>query len=1093
MMTIDDMLRAWRMESKSLRVPKSYDSLIQYFSQAEPDCDAHDVLEHLLQENLIEMTVRGEYMLTPKGVQHRMQLDDGEILEAGNQEPGSPLEWARFKKLLGYFIDCVRIQEKEQQYLEPSDFKRRCFLPNLGYGWLPEGEREKDVVITPSSLTRSIINSLLVGSQQGKKNYIGYPLMAFKGKDGKKILYTPLALIPVEISSTALTGEVKLRLRLDDVGLNTAWMEYYVSKHEQDVFVRSIYRDSGDSGFIDLRAILPRLELQSGVPENTLQPDGLDMSLPSNIPGKSSLLNIAVCFSGSSPIYSGNLIRELEYIREQPWEILEQTALAYVFRENPRRWRQPDISRLSLPFIDVNDEQRLAVEQALNQPITRVTGPPGTGKSQVAVNLIANIICRDRSVLFTSRNHKAVEAILERSQGIVGSGRINLVNFGNLRDVNEENAWYRQDISSHAADSAQLYFPGGALHREWIEQQEKTLGGLAEQAAQREMIERDLAFIGMQIDLERERHRIQFDDLALPSSTEASAKLLDCLAALAPPPEIAWNPRSILHLLRWRWTKSQRETKVEWLKKHFPSFLCDSEPYEKKKAKAERYHQHCLVYLQLQEKYAKQCELASQLPAVSSVMPEFHRSQHLLREHMRGAMEYRYAKWGKVFMDEAKMDQIASVMRLFNNHKNPFFFRSLDAEQQDKCYDDFLLFTHLCPGWAVTLLSLTKAAPCMPAVFDHVIIDEASQCDVAPIIPALFRAKRVTFIGDPKQFPPVVSIGKFKNDFLKKKHGINDERDLRYDYCAATAYNIIRLPLPVMLCEHYRCHPDIVNFSNKAFYDRKLEVYTDIQRLKFPAGVGFKTARQWIDVHDSREIEIREAEKILQLLVKNKYVGTVGVITPSRESANILQERFQVFENQLTGFLVNTVNAFQGGERDLIIFVLGYTKDLNKGQRWYLEAKENRYIYNVACTRARACLIIIGDREQCLNSNVPVLRSLAEDLSGTEDTEGVFESPWEEKLYIALQNAGVEVRPQHRVSNRRLDLAYLDGEYKLDIEVDGVRYHASSDGSRKMSDYYRDFQLESLGWVVQRFWVYELQRDMENCVRTIKDRIQHRR
>ena len=67
-----------------------------------------------------------------------------------------------------------------------------------------------------------------------------------------------------------------------------------------------------------------------------------------------------------------------------------------------------------LEITGLNDEQRSAVNSAFNNTLTVVTGPPGTGKSQIVLNIIANALLRDESVLFASKNHKAVDVVIER-------------------------------------------------------------------------------------------------------------------------------------------------------------------------------------------------------------------------------------------------------------------------------------------------------------------------------------------------------------------------------------------------------------------------------------------------------------------------------------------------------------------------------------------------------------------------------------------------------------------------------------------------------------------------------------------------------
>ena len=63
------------------------------------------------------------------------------------------------------------------------------------------------------------------------------------------------------------------------------------------------------------------------------------------------------------------------------------------------------------------------------------------------------------------------------------------------------------------------------------------------------------------------------------------------------------------------------------------------------------------------------------------------------------------------------------------------------------------------------------------------------------------------------------------------------------------------------------------------------------------------------------------------------------------------------------------------------------------------------------------------------------------------------------------------------------------GDIKIDLEVDGRRWHTDIDGNRKVSDIWRDHQLKSMGWKVIRFWVDELDKDMERCIGLIEQEL----
>lgn len=104
--------------------------------------------------------------------------------------------------------------------------------------------------------------------------------------------------------------------------------------------------------------------------------------------------------------------------------------------------------------------------------------------------------------------------------------------------------------------------------------------------------------------------------------------------------------------------------------------------------------------------------------------------------------------------------------------------------------------------------------------------------------------------------------------------------------------------------------------------------------------------------------------------------------------------------------------------------------------------------------------------------------------------EGTFDSNWERIVDAALRKRGLNPVPQYEVAGRRLDFALFgSGNIKLDLEVDGRHWHSDTDGKRKLADYWRDHQLQSLGWTVQRFWVDELERDLEKCIDRVAEQL----
>jgi very-short-patch-repair endonuclease len=96
------------------------------------------------------------------------------------------------------------------------------------------------------------------------------------------------------------------------------------------------------------------------------------------------------------------------------------------------------------------------------------------------------------------------------------------------------------------------------------------------------------------------------------------------------------------------------------------------------------------------------------------------------------------------------------------------------------------------------------------------------------------------------------------------------------------------------------------------------------------------------------------------------------------------------------------------------------------------------------------------------------------------------DSKWERRVHEALQARGLDPKPQYPLGSRQLDFALFRNEVKLDLEVDGRKWHTGAGGERKVSDRLRDRELIAKGWKVRRFWVDELARDMEGCIDVVE-------
>lgn len=1096
MTEIEKFISIWHLTEKHTSIPLSHEKVCGELEALSPGRPGQVSLNILRFSNLVEVNCHGEYVLTLRGVNLRRILPD-HIQEVITPEKRTGHEWDRFRKILSYYIDCVHLQERTQNYLASTKINKDFFIPVFGTRWLGDLGNNVNLTIRCAENQRAAMQRLLTRKDDDEEIYIGYPVEAFRGKSDT--FYTPIGLIPVDICDLSKTV-LEINIRTDEAEINQSYLEYEFPPEERNSIINTILRIHAHDEFcgqVDLRQALPHLEKKNVL----FDPDHLDFVLPEiSDGGEKQFCNVAMLFVGQPLKFSKTLKRELKYIRDKVSdEVLDGTALAYIFREPTLKDIPPEKAFMPLPFIESNPEQLAAVSSALNMHSSKITGPPGTGKSQVAVNIIANLIFNDKTALFTSKNHKAVEAIFERSKQVLSKESLTLVNFC-MRGDQDPNPWYRQDLNilTASAEAAK-----SELERDTISQVneavdrwrhiEKAYTPRNQVLAQYEIIQREYS------ECQRKMKYLLSSVKEMPLSPKDFRLLKKRMNDLDEKPMFKFS--QLWKWLRWKLIGKRKDQAARaFLTQNYRDFWDSAVSVEELH---DRFNNYSEIYssFQILDKQRLVCEgQAKSLPDSEKgkllLGDVFQKLCAILKDAM---LLCRCQKIYELEKNTEITNRLKSIMAFMSSSSSPAFLQQIDSEKAIRAEEGFKLFSKYYPGWATTLLSLTKASPCIPGLFDTVIIDEASQCDPASVVPALFRAKSIVFIGDNNQFPPVIDIKPMRNDFLKTKNKITDIGDQHYDFLNTAAFDLSSVT-PVLLKEHFRCAEEIAEYFNDAFYANELHIRTDASKLKTPKFMGYRHAVEWIDIPNSNSGEIEAVEHNLKMLIENNYSGTIGVITPFRRYAEDLNERLYPLTSRLQGnddnskILISTANGFQGGERDLILFVLGYNDELTKGKLWYAESQENRYIYNVAVSRARACLIIIGDKARCANSSVSVLKKLAELPRPKKPyiPKNLFESLYEKKLYDALTAAGIETKPQYSVLGRRLDLAYIQGDLKIDIEIDGVHYHTDCDGNRKLDDYYRDLQIEAVGWKTKRFWSYDVRDNIDDCVQQIKQMIQNR-
>ena len=237
------------------------------------------------------------------------------------------------------------------------------------------------------------------------------------------------------------------------------------------------------------------------------------------------------------------------------------------------------------------------------------------------------------------------------------------------------------------------------------------------------------------------------------------------------------------------------------------------------------------------------------------------------------------------------------------------------------------------------------------------IIDEAAQATEAEtIIPLQHLPNKCLLVGDTNQLPALVKseIAKNNNYNWSMMHRLQVEAGYSHK----------------MLTIQYRMHPMIRSWPSKRFYDNKLEDAADITlrpSLSLPAEI---YPYVFIDIHGNEQILHRskknDDEAILVIKLLNYLQGKgynlnqqVGIITFYSGQVERINQGIRAAK--LSGILPQTVDGFQGEEKEIIIIsFVRANKDDNVG---FLNDFRR---LNVALTRAKKALIMVGDRQTLL-------------------------------------------------------------------------------------------------------------------------------
>lgn len=577
--------------------------------------------------------------------------------------------------------------------------------------------------------------------------------------------------------------------------------------------------------------------------------------------------------------------------------IPESCALnAYLNEVLPPTKEKEDLPEF-FPF-GFNLSQREAVHNAFTNKLSVIEGPPGTGKTQTILNIIANAFLKGQSVAVVSSNNSATQNVYDKlaKNGIEFIAAL-LGNAQNKKDFIDAQTDVPNLSDHHLSDSekAELKSKSTSL----VTKLSNNLHKKNELASLRLTLEN----LETEFKHFRETHQLK-DDQPNPFRKNIKAdKILQLWLKLETQNKrkaSLWLIRRLLY--QWQYGIKDKSFFTKALGEMI--LICQAEYYP-----------------------SKIRELIARIEALERSLRHF-------------SFEDKMKEYTQLSMQLFK----AELSERYKGQKRKHFSSKDFRHKAHKFIQEY-------PVIMSTTYSLRQSLS-TDIQYDFVIIDEASQVDLATGALALSCAKQVVIVGDTKQLPNVVNAEmQEKTDTLFHAYQLKEA----YCYSGQSLLSSILALFPeipkTLLREHYRCHPKIIEFCNQKFYNNQLIVHTEYSEKRKPLIV-YRTAP---GNHARERMNQRQIDIIKQEIIPNEGLSNMdlGIVTPYRNQTNALQSAFKGTEIKS-----DTVDKFQGRENEVII--------LSTVDNSITNFTDNPNRLNVAVSRAIDQLIVVvnGNEEK---------------------------------------------------------------------------------------------------------------------------------
>ena len=1025
------------------------------------------------------------------------------MLQEATRAINSAFNNSFIKKLSQYLHDCVREEVKSSTFrnLKADKDNKWIFLDDEDT-LFTQGLEYLRLDGSDSKLTELMIQSET--SQKDKYLIYGYLFLVGKSKSGKKnefltpLLYAPCRLERNGVNINCLLTDEFLSL---NTGALTALMKKSDDEDETEQLLEGlldvvptvpITQEKMDIFLTTLKSIVPDIDIslnpEYAIKEDNITKDFYNEKISSeNIDDvieeeennkkaaikleKISLTKQCAIILTKRPSVTAGVLHELTQISEKPSGIYRETVLNLINEEytqsKPTDSQQKTLDNFfPVTPLSLSDAQFNVVKNVENAKLVSVFGPPGTGKSQTIVNLAAHLIANGKTVLVASRMDKAVDVVAERLNDLgapflaLRAGRLN---------YQRELSMQLQDLLANKVDLDDGAENSILCDISDMEDLLKTVADLEKKCERIIKLENEWTNINQQIKLEEPAHSndifikkvLKEDEIntmenvikSLSENIEKSGFFvgLKNMSSLG-------HIKNILKINNFEVNNQNLSTlKVEL---EYAKLICNARKIETEIQTVGNIH---ILSEQIRNLKRKQKRLAIDILKTKR------------RQALKGLMQ-----------DPVKRQRLFVHSKSLVERKKNLQNRLLETE-------DFKPLLEAFPCWCVTTYAVSGSLPLKPGLFDVVIIDEASQCDIASCFPILYRAKKAVVVGDDKQLPHLSFLEKAKEQSFMSQYGINDRYQLMWRFRTNSMFDLANYYSmhPVLLDEHFRSLPPIINYSNNEFYGGRIKVMRRnddsqkvLETVVVPDGK--------VDFDATRNLPEIEAlvKRLHEIVVEDERKNpenpiSIGIISPFRAQVEQLKisvgkvlSEHMIRKHQIE---IGTAHTFQGDERDVILISWAYANNSYPQSLIFLQ-KPN--LFNVAITRARYQMINFISKnprelpEGILRSYLGFVEEYENrySLINSDDfDENIYKNSFEKEVADTFRDLGHSVTCGVDIAGLSVDLLI---DNKFVIECDGIEDKISS----KVSNMKKQAIIERSGLKVSRISAREWQYSQKACI-----------